>query len=53
LLKLLAVEENERQKESGYVYEGMTIGGAFGRELRALEEIRGEVGRMLEGLNFS
>jgi hypothetical protein len=52
LLKLLAVEENERQNESGYVYEGMTIGGAFGRELRALEEIRADVCRMLEGLNF-
>ena len=50
LLKLLAAEENERQQENGYTHDGTTIGMAFGRELKGLEDARGEVGRMIEAL---
>ena len=50
LLKLLAAEENERQQENGYTHDGTTIGMAFGRELKGLEAVRGEVGGMLEAL---
>ena len=39
------------KQENGYTYDGLTIGMAFGRELRALEEVSGEVGTMLNGLN--
>lgn len=52
LLKLLAAEENEKQKENVYLYQGATIGVAFGKELKGLEEVRGEVGRVLEGLKL-
>ena len=51
LLKLLAAEENERQKENGFIYEGNTIGMAFGRELKGLQDARCEVARMLEALS--
>jgi len=51
ILKLLAAEENERQKENGFIHEGNTIGMAFGRELKGLQDARCEVARMLEALS--
>jgi hypothetical protein len=52
LLKLLAAEENEMERENGYLFQGSTLGVAFGKEIEALQEVRGEVVRMLEGFRM-
>lgn len=53
MMQLLQEEEREKEAESReHLYEGEMLGSAFEKEIRELEELKGEVGSLLDGLSL-